>query len=339
MSKTKFGVGVAGCGVIGSRRALVAANSENCRVAAVSDRLPSRMDELAAETGAEAVAEWEDMVERDDVDIVIVSTSNNFLAPISLAALNAGKHVLCEKPMCVNSHEAKELSAAVKESGCYLEVGYNHRYHPAVKMAYSLYREGSLGELMYMRCRYGHGGRRGYEKEWRMDPEFSGGGELLDQGVHAIDLFRWFLGDFTEAVGMTENWVWKSQVEDNAFALFRTSSGKVATLHASWTQWKNLFCLEIFGDSGSVEVDGLGGSYGTEKLTFHERNKEGGPPKIEKGEFEGKDTSWKEQWDDFLEAVSSGRSSMAAGVEDGLAVIQLTDAVYGSSQAGFGIKS
>lgn len=316
----------------------MAANSENCRVVSVSDRVSSRVEGLAAKTGAEPVAEWEEMIERDDIDIVIVSTSNNFLAPISLAALNAGKHVLCEKPMCVNSRQAKELSAAVRKSGCYFEVGYNHRYHPAVKMAYSLCREGRLGELMYMRCRYGHGGRRGYEKEWRMDPEISGGGELLDQGVHAIDLFRWFLGDFSEAVGMTANWVWKNQVEDNAFALFRTSGGKVATLHASWTQWKNMFSLEIFGDSGSVEVDGLGGSYGTEKLTFCERNRKGGPPKIEKWEFEGEDTSWKEQWDDFLGAVSSGRSSMAAGVDDGLAVFQLTDAIYESSRVGFGIN-
>jgi predicted dehydrogenase len=266
-----------------------------------------------------------------------VATTHDWLAPISIAALRAGKHVLCEKPMGLNSRQAEEVAAVARDSGCRLKVGFNHRHHPAIRRAHDLACEGALGDLLFIRCRYGHGGRVGYEREWRLDPALSGGGELLDQGIHVIDLFRWFLGEFSEVIGMTAAWVWQAPVEDNVFALFRSAKGQVASLHASWTQWKNLFSFEVFGERGALIVEGLGGSYGTEKLEVGRRKMEngkwrGGPPEVEVIEFPGPDRSWESEWEEFLAMIREGQAS-SVGAEEGLAALRLVEAVYEAARS------
>ena len=176
------------------------------------------------------------------------------------------------------------------QAGVILKTGFNHRHHPAIWRAHELCAEGAIGPLMFIRAVYGHGGRPGYDKEWRADADLSGGGELLDQGVHIVDLCRWFLGDFAEVFGSTATYFWdlghfesagrdspraangqsvapsSISLEDNAFALLRTADGRVAQFHTSWTQWKNRFSFEVFGRDGYLRVEGLGGSYGVERL-------------------------------------------------------------------------
>ncbi len=326
MTGGSVGVGIIGCGVIGARRAEVAAKTGRSPVVIVADPQTFRAKEVAAATGAAATDNAEEVLGHPDVQAVIVATTHNVLAPVTLAALNAGKHVLCEKPMALNSREAEAVVDAGRRGRRIVQVGFNHRRHPAIRRAHALVREGAIGELLFLRCRYGHGGRPGYEREWRMDPEVSGGGQLLDQGIHAIDLFRWFLGDLTVVSGVTANWVWHAPVEDNVFALFRSPQGQVANLHASWTQWKNLFSFEVFGDHGALVVEGLGRSYGTESLTVY-RRQAGGPPAEERIEFPGPDVSWGLEWDEFLSAIESG-SPPPANAEDGLAALRLVEAVY-----------
>jgi predicted dehydrogenase len=208
-----------------------------------------------------------------DVDVVIVSTINKSLVPISVKALQRGKHVLCEKPPGRNLEETKHLCGVAAQSKSKLKVGFNHRHHPAISKAKELIDPGKMGPLYYLRCFYGHGGRPGYDKEWRAAKELSGGGELLDQGIHVADLFRWFLGELEEVYGNTPTYFWNMDVEDNAFALFRTGKNQIALLHTSWTQWKNRFTFEIFGEAGYLIVEGLGGSYGTETLRIGRRKK------------------------------------------------------------------
>jgi predicted dehydrogenase len=152
-----------------------------------------------------------------------------------------------------------------------LKTVFNHRYHPAVFKAHQLVADGEIRPVYFIRCIYGHGGRPGYEKEWRASRDVCGGGEMLDQGVHVVDLFRWFLGEFEEAFGYKPTCYWPMEVEDNAFALFKTAKGQVAQMHTSWTQWKNRFTFEIFGEAGYLIVEGLGGSYGVETLTIGKR--------------------------------------------------------------------
>jgi predicted dehydrogenase len=332
MRAAALGIAIVGCGAIGLRRATVAAAHPGSCVVAVADTDETRARQVADATGA-ATGAWQAVVERPDVDAVVVATPHDALAPVSIRALEAGKHVLCEKPMARSAQEAERVVAAAQRARRSLMVGFNHRHHPAVEQAHAMAAAGEIGDLLFIRCRYGHGGRPGYEREWRMDPARSGGGELLDQGIHAIDLFRWFLGELTEVSGMVANWVWTAPVEDNVFALFRSPKGQVASLHASWTQWKNVFSFEVVGRRGALLVEGLGKSYGVERLVVQRRRDQGGAPDEEVIEFPGPDTSWEAEWDGFLTAVGSERPDPADGA-DALAALRLVEAVYEAARRG-----
>jgi predicted dehydrogenase len=215
----------------------------------------------------------------------------------------------------------------MKKSGALVRVGFNHRYHRALQKAREIADSGELGQLMFVRGRYGHGGRVGYEKEWRANPVLSGGGEAIDQGSHLIDLARWFLGDFPVVQGYMPTYFWKMPVEDNAFFLLRTAQGQAAMLHASWTEWKNLFSLEIAGEWGKLEVSGLGGSYGTERLTHYRMSERMGPPETLSWEYPMTDNSWEAEFRDFLADIRLGRKP-DPGPEDAQAVLRIIETVY-----------
>ena len=278
--------------------------------------------------------DWKIVVTHPDVDIVVVATPNAFLAEVSVAALGAGKHVLLEKPMGRSLQEARAIAAAASKSGKRVKVGFNHRYHPAIRRAHELFVNGGIGRLINLRIRYGHGGRPGYEKEWRGQPKLAGGGELTDQGVHALDLLMWYAGVPRSVVGMTQSAVWPiAPLEDNGWALLRFEHDVVASFHTSWTQWKNLFCFEIFGENGALVVEGLGGSYGVETLTSYERAGSGGPPAASIEKFEGPDQSWKSEWGAFLDGILAGLP-YDGDAEAGLDAMVVLDALYRSSESG-----
>jgi len=251
-------VALVGCGLIGQKRARALGSA---RLLACADIQPDRAEALARTApGAAATGDWRAVVARADVDLVIVSTVNNALAPVTRAAVEAGKHVLVEKPAALTVSELDGVIDAARASGVSVRVGFNHRYHPALCKARELFEAGALGPLMFARARYGHWGRLGYEKEWRADPALAGGGELIDQGMHVIDLARWFLGDFTRVEGFAHTYFWQMPVDDNAFLLLRTAGEQAAMLHVSCTEWKNLFSFEIYGRHAKLHVEGLGGS-------------------------------------------------------------------------------
>ena len=283
--------------------------------------------------GTEVQSDWRRLVARSDVDIVIVATTNDALAPVTLAAVEAGKHVLVEKPGARTSNELQPIVAAAARTGVRVRVGFNHRYHPALQKARELVDAGSLGPLMFVRGRYGHGGRLGYEQEWRADPARSGGGELIDQGVHLIDLARWFLGDFTDIEGFAHTYFWHMPVDDNAFVLLRTVTQQAAWLHVSCTEWKNLFSFEIYGRKGKVHVEGLGGSYGIERVVLHQMRTEMGPPDTTIWEYPGPDRSWDVEFAEFLQDVRIGRDPTAGLVEARAALLTVEEIYRRSAQA------
>jgi len=356
-------VGIIGCGLIGSRRARVIHQSRNDELVIVADIEESRARSLAEEMDCLGTTDWQEVVARDDLDAIVVSTPNKYLTHITVAALENGKHVLCEKPLGRNYVEARQMTDAARGAGVLLKTGFNHRHHPAIWKAHELCNQGAIGPLMFIRAIYGHGGRPGYDKEWRADPDLAGGGELLDQGVHIVDLCRWFMGDFAEVYGVTATYFWGrkaedgrrrtedgrrktedgfpssafclpiSAVEDNVFALLRTADGRMVQFHTSWTQWKNRFAFEVFGHDGYVRVDGLGGSYGPERLEVGRRKREGGPPEVEVLEFPGPDLSWQAEWHEFTSAIREGRQPLANG-EDGLQAMRLIAAIYESARTG-----
>ena len=328
MSKSPIvGVAIVGCGLIGNKRARALGPA---RLIACVDVQLDRASELAQTSGAAAHRDWRQLLDRKDVDLAVVATTNDSLAEVTKALVKAGKDVLVEKPAGRDVREIERVIIAAQRSGRLVRVGFNHRYHPAVRKARELIDGGALGELMYVRGRYGHGGRPGYDREWRADPMLSGGGELLDQGVHLIDLARWFLGDFSEVTGFAHTYFWNMPVEDNAFMLLRTAGGQAAFLHASWTEWKNLFSLEIYGRKGKLQVDGLGGSYGVEKLTFYEMLPKMGPPESMIWEYPQEDDSWELEFSEFLKDIEVRRQP-SASLEDARAVLEIVERIYAVS--------
>lgn len=319
-----------GCGRVGAKRARALGDS---RLVVAADSDPARARGLAGQAaGCVAETDWRAAVTRPDVEVVIVATTHDSLAPIALAAVEVGKHVLVEKPAARHPSELAPLAAAARERRVIVRVGFNHRFHPALRQARAILVGGELGPLMYLRARYGHGGRAGYEREWRARPEVAGGGELLDQGVHLIDLARWFGGDFAFLAGHVGTFFWDMPVEDNGFVLLKNGLGQVAWLHASWTEWKNTFSFEVFARNGKLQVDGLGGSYGVERLTRYQMLPEMGPPEATGWEYPGEDSSWRDEYASFVEATR-GRATANATLDDAAAALAIVQAAYGRRTA------
>jgi predicted dehydrogenase len=331
----RLGVAVVGCGLIGRRRAHEAARDPRSRCVVVVDTSAAASAQLAGEVEAEIGPDWQSAVRRPDVGAVVVATPNGFLRDIAVATLAAGKHVLVEKPMGRTLAEALEMRDAATRAGKVLKIGFNHRYHPGIAEARRRAGAGVIGDLVNARCRYGHGSRPGCEREWRANRELAGGGELTDQGVHAIDLLNWFFGGLPASVfAWLQTAVWPlGDLEDNAFGLLRYGSTAVASLHASMTQWKNLFSLEVFGTRGALIMEGLGKSYGVETLTEVRCKAEGGVPDVQTVRYEGEDLSWRLEWQDFLGAVLEGRP-MLGTADEGVGAMRVLDALYRSAQAG-----
>ena len=326
-------VGIVGAGLQGRRRARALKAVDGSELVMVADVRQNAAAALAADAGCLATSQWEDVVARDDVEAVIVCTPPHLHAEIGIAAMKRGKHVLCEKPLARNVDEGREMLRVARESGMRLKCGFNLRHHPAIRQVRQWYEDGSIGEIDWIRCRYGIGGRPGYDQEWRAQAEVSGGGQLMDQGIHALDLCRWFLGDFVEVFGFLATRFWDvAPLEDNAFALLRTGHGQIASLHVSWTQWKPLFSFEVFGRDGYIQAEGLGGAYGNERAIRGRRDFVA-PFGEEVIEFRQEDRSWEEEWREFVSAIREGREPSASG-SDGLAAIELASAIYESARLG-----
>jgi predicted dehydrogenase len=325
VTKNPLGVGVIGCGLIGQKRAKALPSGD--RLVACADISLSRAEALAKSSDAISSNDWRVVIDNPAVNVVIVATPHNSLAEITLAAVEAGKHVLVEKPAARFASELEPVLAATRGANVQVHVGFNHRYHRSLRKARELVIAGALGDLMFIRGRYGHGGRVGYEKEWRADPRLSGGGELIDQGPHLIDLSRWFLGDFHTVEGCAATFFWDMPVDDNGFMILRTESNKTAFLHVSCSEWKNLFSLEIYGRDGKLDLNGLGGSYGIERVTWYKMLPEMGPPETYAWEYPMADDSWSVETSSFLSAIRSGEVD-DCGLEAAIACLRVVEAVY-----------
>jgi predicted dehydrogenase len=258
-----------------------------------------------------------------------VSTTNDALASVAAAAAEAGKHVLVEKPVGRTVAEVQAVATAARSSGVHVQPGFTLRFHPALRRMRDLVDADAVGDLMFLRARYGHGGRVGYDREWRADPAVSGGGELIDQGVHLIDLTRWFLGDVTAVDGQLGTFYWDMPVDDNAFLILRTATRRVAWLHASCSEWKNIFSLELYGRGGKLQVDGLGGSYGVERLSYYRMLPEMGPPETTMWENPGPDGSWQAEFNSFVDAAMGAREPVVR-MDDAIEVMRVVERAYRS---------
>lgn len=277
----------------------------------------------------------ESVIDDPDVEAIFVCTPNFQIVPICKAALAAGKHVFSEKPPAFCAAEVEEVMAEEKKSGKILMYGFNHRHHPSIQRMKAIIDRGDIGRVLWMRGRYGKEVSGDYFKGWRANREMAGGGILIDQGIHMLDLFLYLGSEFDEVQALVSNLFWKiNGIEDNVFAQFRCSrTGICASLHSTMTQWRYLFSLEVFLEGGALILNGLrtsSGVYGDEELAIKYNNID-----PMQGRFESEeryvyhaDTSWKSEIDLFLDAVEGNSPVTLGGSADALRVMRLIDRIY-----------
>lgn len=296
-------VGIVGCGLIGHKRAKALRTIDT--LVAATDIEPGRAAQLAAAHGGRACVDMAELLALGP-DVVVVATPHDQLAQMGERALAAGAHVLIEKPAGLGVAQIERLASAAQASDRKVKVGFNHRFHPALTDLAAEVQSGEHGALMHLRARYGHGGRLGYEREWRARPERSGGGELVDQGMHVLDLAHWLAGPLPLHSSLLRTHFWDTDVEDNAVVVLgdqASRTGPWALLHVTWTEWKNMFSLEVYCRTAKLQVDGLVGSYGPQRLTIYRMAPELGPPKVESRGYGEADLSWAREWTHFAQAI------------------------------------
>ena len=321
-----------GAGGIGHSWATAIAKTRGVHLRAVADLDKKRAQEVAALVpGCRVETNWRAIIADRDIDAVLICTPHKWLASISYAALKAHKHVLCEKPAGVNTKEVEKNIRIAKRNKLVYMVGFNHRYHPAFMKAKEIFEKGGIGKIDFVRARYGFGGRPGYGKEWRLSKRIGGGGELLDQGMHMIDMARWFMGDFTTVHGFAENFFWGGDVEDNGFALMRTAAGQVASVHVSWTNWEWIHSFEIGGTKGYLQIDALDQRYnGPERLEWGVRDKTFARPKKKTFVFtqERKHDSFHRELRAFAAAITGKKKMNIPAGEAALASLRIIEKIY-----------
>lgn len=328
-------IGIVGLGKMGSIRAETIRAREDTVLVCGADPLPP----AKGFEDIRLLPDFESVI-ASDVDAVFVCTPNRFIPDIAIAALDAGKHVFCEKPPGRNLADVERImEAEARNPGRRLKIGFNHRHHFGIMEAKKIVESGKYGRILWMRGVYGKGqGVAGYPNEWRLDPDLSGGGILLDQGIHMLDLFRYFGGEFSEIKSMCTIASWDAPLEDNAFALLRTDEGCIAMLHSSATQWKHRFTLEICMEEGYVIVDGMPSgtrSYRDEWLIEGLRSGGfaiGNPP--ETSTFCNTDPSWELELAEFADCIRSGRPVRNGTSRDAYETMRLVFGIYGAD-AGF----
>jgi len=327
-------VAIAGFGKIGRVRAKEIEKNENTELVAVFDiKKPEKF-----ELNAKYCESFEELLSQD-IDAVFVCAFNDVLASYTMQALNAGKHVFCEKPPARTSKELQSVIATEKECGKVLKYGFNHRYHYSVIEAKKIIESGEMGKLLWLRGVYGKAGSIDYHKNWRNYREISGGGILIDQGIHMLDLMRYFSGQkFTHINSFVTTSFWDIEAEDNAFVIMQSDDKVTAMLHSSATQWRHKFLLEMCFEEGYINLDGiLSGtrSYAPEKLVVGKREFEDitfamGKPKENITWFEN-DDSWELEIAEFVDAIRNNTKIKNGTSRDAMETLKLVERIYENS--------
>ena len=272
----------------------------------------------------------------DTVDAVFVCTPNNVTADLCVEGLRRCGQVFCEKPPGRNWEDfSRILAAAAAAPNHCLMFGFNHRLHPSITAAKAMIGDGGLGDVVYVKGTYGKSGGVGYRSSWRNNRELSGGGILLDQGIHMLDLFHLILGPMQVRDALLVDAFWKCDVEDNAFVLLESCMGVPAFLHSSATLWKHSFQLEVGCRDGYLVASGLlskTGSYGREQLVIGKRQFEDeamaiGNPREEIIHFD-RDESWDKEVNEFIAAIREKRPPVHGTTEDARRTMEVIRDVY-----------
>lgn len=333
----KLSFAVVGCGGFGGKR-INALKNIKAPISCLVDVNESLVSRLAKEIGCEHETDYRKAVKRKDVDCFVVATPNKFHAPISIAALDAGKHVICEKPLARTFEEALSMVEAAKRNKVFLKTGSNLRYFSNVKKAKELVDGEKIGKPLFIRGWIGHDGQK-ILHSWNVDKEMAGGGTLLDNGVHILDLFRWFIGDFDECFGNVQTLHMPIDVEDNGMGIFRSKAKKMAFIQSSWTEWSGYMYMEVYGSEGSVIIDNRGERESNLKWTVLSNTihtTKDGIRHVFDYSAE-KPQSYELELLDFIDHVKRGEQPLASGY-DGMKTVAMVQGIYESSKAGHAVK-
>ncbi len=327
----KLRVGIAGYGVVGKRRHDCIRKRSDMEVVAVCDRNFSGAGKLEDSVGF--FANYRELLSTD-LDVLFVCLTNDIAAEVTIAGFERGLHVFCEKPPGRDVADIRRvIECERRHPALKLMYGFNHRYHDSVVEALRIVRSGEMGKVISMRGVYGKSKLITFNQpDWRVRRETAGGGVLLDQGIHMVDLMRLFAGEFTEVHSFISNGHWGYDVEDNAYALMRTSDGIVAMLNSSATQWRHRFNLDITLDKGSVNLGGIlsgSKSYGAETLTVvkADPDRDNGDP-LEHHTRYNRDPSWDEEINRFASSILDGAAVDSGSSEDALNTMKLVYRIY-----------
>lgn len=336
MTELPIRAGIVGLGRVGQMRRQLIDADHRCKLVGVCDIVS--VDHGPDFSGL-VTSDYRELL-AEDLDAVFVCTPNAVTPEVVVAALKCGCHVFSEKPPGRTVQDIEKIRAVeAAHPHLKLKFGFNHRYHQSVREALGIAQGGQLGRLLWMRGVYGKSGGKGFEQEWRSQYNLAGGGILLDQGIHMLDLFRLFAGEFTDVKSFVDTVYWPIEVEDNAFALLRSKAGLVAMIHSSSTHWKHTFQLEIFMSEGYLAIRGLltnSRSYGREALVIGRRQIDDeshaiGNPREEVVYFD-QDLSWQLEIDEFVNAVSEDRSIEVGTSWDALQVMHLIERIYNDDE-------
>lgn len=327
-------VGIAGFGKMGRIRFDAIQRSGLGRVVAVADSGDCQEPDLP---GVTRYRDAEALIQDPSIDAVAVCTPNFLNQPLTLRALQAGKHVFCEKPPALSASEMEAVWRAEQQSGLKVMYGFNHRHHGSVRKAKELLDSGAHGRLLWMRGRYGKSVDADFYQTWRAKRELAGGGILMDQGIHMLDLFLLMAGGFDEVQAFVSSLYWKIDVEDNVFAILRNRAGVVASLHSTMTQWRHLFSFEMFLEHGYMVINGLltpTRTYGEEVLVVA-KNRTAAPAATWEDAEEyhfPTDDSWSVEVTHFLNAIRTGTALTFGTTTDALNLMQLVDRIYSADR-------
>ena len=322
-----YKVGIIGYGKMGQIRHQVISAFEDVQVQSIYD--PEIVD-----TEIEKAQNSDQIIENPEIDAVFTCTPNYLNKPLTIQSLKAGKHVFCEKPPGFTAKDIEEIRAVEKESGKVLMYGFNHRHHASIKYMKKLVDDKEFGKILWMRGRYGKSVDETFYDNWRAKKELAGGGILIDQGIHMLDLFLHLGGDFDNVHASVSNLYWNLSVEDNVFAtLENTKTGLAASLHSTMTQWRHLVSLEVFLEKGYLVLNGLktsSNAYGEEILTIA-KNRSTAPAatwKDEKNITYHTDESWESELTEFFSAIKSNREVKLGNSSDALKLMKIVDKIY-----------
>ena len=333
MNILKFGI--VGYGKMGKIRERTLANNANTELMAIYEM----NDHKCEDKSVVDCNSFEELLNLE-IDAIFVSSYVSSAAEYTIRALNAGIHVFCEKPPSMSSAEMFEVIEAEKKSGKILKYGFNHRFHYSVMEAKKIVNKGTLGKLLWMRGVYGKAGSIDFHDNWRNYKNYSGGGILLDQGMHMLDLFRYFSSDEFQCLSAhLSTSYWNIECEDNAFLTLKSDNNVMATLHSSATQWKHKFLLEMAFEDGYINLDGILSStrsYAPETMIVGQREFEDvtfamGKPKESITYYEY-DKSWDLELEEFINAIRDKLPVINGTSQDAYEIMKLTDHVYGYSQ-------